>query len=167
MTERQQNLTLTIDAVGLYPRRRAIQKDTAGEPEPEAVQACREWLRLFCTHNYDLHFNTEHTSYGYKHLVESWTQKTTGTRLYVENGAFIKAAVLEGYAFRPDAPGSPNAEFNMRICTEKELKARTAAEEAYAEALKDDAMDEEEASKISDAVYEATLKAEEGSADEH
>ena len=49
-------------------------------------------------------FNTRHTSYGYKHMVERWWKQDyeafSGPDAYVANGAFIAAAVGLGWAMK-------------------------------------------------------------------
>lgn len=53
------------------------------------------------------------TSYGWKHVAESWLRESQMGG-YVSNGAFIAAAALAGYRVERDAPQKPNAVFNMR-----------------------------------------------------
>ena len=56
--------------------------------------------------------NRDHGSYVLKHRVEDWT-KLEGRQEYVANGAFIVAAIREGYRAIQDEPGSLNARFNL------------------------------------------------------
>lgn len=64
----------------------------------------RKWL---CDKPRTGHVNPKAgTSYGLKHLAAH----TVG---YVTNGAFIAAAIAEGYEVKQCAPGSPNAWFNL------------------------------------------------------
>lgn len=86
-------------------------KDDA--PPEKEVRLCRRWLRKFATPTRDIEHTRAH-SYELKHRVEDWTQIMGGME-YVSNGAFIIAAIREGYRavkvrFRPD---SINACFNM------------------------------------------------------
>jgi hypothetical protein len=75
------------------------------------VEVCRDWLRL---HAKPLSYFPKNGlcigSYGYKHEVEKWTDAHGGHK-YIANGAFILAALLEG--FRVKATGI-NAVFNFR-----------------------------------------------------
>jgi len=56
--------------------------------------------------------NGKWSSYGLKHLAEDEIG-------YVTNGAFIRAAIHSGFAYRL-SPSNPNVEFNI---SEKSLKA--------------------------------------------
>lgn len=61
-------------------------------------------------------FNTRHSSYGYKHMVESWWRQKNemfrGPDSYVANGAFIAAAVGLGWEMEHDVH-SLNAHFKF------------------------------------------------------
>jgi hypothetical protein len=99
--------------------------ETCDHRQPDAAQVvlCRAWLRRWAYPRKSI--NTRHGSYGLKHDVEHSTcppgtehEHTCGRPwsepyLYVTNGAFIKAALLEGYRAVPCSAGSPNAFFNM------------------------------------------------------
>lgn len=52
--------------------------------------------------------NRKSGSHGFKHDAEDWA----GT--YISNGAFIAAALAEGYTLRR-FPGSPNCSFNLKV----------------------------------------------------
>jgi hypothetical protein len=95
------------------------------EPDPEQVDVCRAWLRAHCEPRKTI--NTRRSSYGLKHDVEhstsvpdvthlqtdQWGRQWAGSYRYVTNGAFIAAALLEGYRMVPTGLGSPNAWFNI------------------------------------------------------
>jgi len=67
------------------------------------VKACREWLQSNALKTKRM--NGNHSSYGLKHVVEA-------ERGYICNGAFIHAAMDEGYTGYWDGTG-PNCYFNM------------------------------------------------------
>lgn len=80
------------------------------------ISRCREFLR-HCKPTKNI--NTNRSSYGYKHLVESWlnlfSQKywldhEESPNFYISNGAFIVAAIGEGYSTRRH---DPNIYFNI------------------------------------------------------
>ena len=82
------------------------------------VAACVDWLD---TANRIKSLNKRHSSYGYKHLVQSWCQSRVErgevVPTYIANGSFIAAAVGMGFSFEPEGP---NAYFNI---SEKSVKA--------------------------------------------
>jgi hypothetical protein len=80
--------------------------------DPEQVSICRVWIREYCTPRKTI--NTSSTSYGLKHRVENFC-RNLGTPHYISNGAFIAAALAEGY--RAEANGGINARLAMRIWT--------------------------------------------------
>ena len=94
-------------------------------PNSEEIAICREWLRLFAVPTKT--FRARHSSYGLKHTVEEWTETGrrtfqmidphgrpwSGSRHYVSNGAFIAAALVEGFRAKRTHSGSPNVFFNM------------------------------------------------------
>lgn len=92
-------------------------EDTDGwllEPPPEdAVEHCRTFIESFGRRT--PRFCRTATSYGYKHLVEAWLRDTTGTRVYIPQGAFILAALRLGYRVEQAREDSPNAVFDMRL----------------------------------------------------
>lgn len=60
------------------------------------IDICREWIRI---HGHQTEsIQKEYSSYAYKHIVEYWLD-SLGTRKYIYEGAFIKAATLEGYQY--------------------------------------------------------------------
>jgi len=79
----------------------------APAPRPEEIRLCVEWLRRFGVPTRTL--RPEHSSYALKHFVEQWSDQ------YVTNGAFIAAALIEGYQAKADFDGSLNAVFNLSI----------------------------------------------------
>jgi hypothetical protein len=70
----------------------------------DACNASCEWLSLV-TRTKKPNRNT-HTSYGFKHVVESWYNKKYNTRRSVPNGAFIAAALHLGFLIQPKETGS-------------------------------------------------------------
>jgi hypothetical protein len=89
------SLEYEVSANGIY-----------GRPPPvdeKQVALCREWLRAFIRPR--TRFNAEYSSYVLKHRVQAWADE------YVSNGAFIVAAMREGYRVQPR--GKLNANFNM------------------------------------------------------
>ena len=102
-----------ITANGLWPASslcNGIEGPNRVPPNPKQVAICREWLALFAIHTKTI--RPRRCSYEYKHDVERWTEKR-GPREYIANGAFIAAAVAEGYRLKPTSDGSPNAYFNL------------------------------------------------------
>jgi hypothetical protein len=84
----------------------------------DQIAACADWItRQRRTASY----NTRHTSYGYKHLVERWIDGRGGPHLYIANGSFIAAALGLGYEGRPDEFGSPNLHFKFSERTVRKL----------------------------------------------
>jgi hypothetical protein len=99
---------MNVCAHGLIPYRcsrgEPPEAAGAGPPDPEQVATCRRWLALFARPRKTI--NPRRHSYGLKHDVERWAGG------YVGNGAFIAAALAEGYRVRQVDRG-PNAFFNM------------------------------------------------------
>jgi hypothetical protein len=85
-------------------------KRPEGAPDQFQVALCRMWIREIMRPQSDM---GRRTSYGYKHDVERWAEETQGTHHYIANGAFITAAIEEGYLYERADEGSPNAVFNM------------------------------------------------------
>lgn len=95
-------------------------------PIQAQVEKCREFIRARCSKRNSI--NYKRTSYGLKHDVERWTREQgktydqiddwgrawTGDYFYVSNGAFIVAALLEGYRAERIRLG-PNASFNLSV----------------------------------------------------
>jgi hypothetical protein len=75
-----------------------------GPPCPAQVGLCRRWLALYVQPRKTI--NPRRSSYGLKHTVEDWAGD------YITNGAFIAAAIAEGYRI-DQIGGGPNAHFNM------------------------------------------------------
>jgi hypothetical protein len=109
---------LRIFANGLVPDPRG------DEPDARQVELCRTWLKMHATKRKT--FNLRAGSYGLKHVVEDWTsglgvvwlqrdpwgRRFVSSRRYVSNGAFIAAAIAEGYRVQQIGNG-PNAIFDM------------------------------------------------------
>lgn len=72
------------------------------EEDRKMIELCKKWIRMFTSKRKTI--NDEHGSYGLKHHVERWA------KTYIYNGAFILAALEEGYNYKQDGP---NAIFNM------------------------------------------------------
>lgn len=89
---------MKLFANGLTPDSRATPIDAT------QVATCRRWIRWFARPRKSFDLRT--SSYGLKHQVESWAGR------YVTNGAFIAAALAEGYRVK-QIHGGPNAHFNM------------------------------------------------------
>ena len=86
-----------------------FQKQTADwNIETAQIQLCSTFLDTYALPRKTI--NDRHTSYSYKHHVEQWTTYALGSTFYISNGAFIAAALREGYACRVINDG-PNAEF--------------------------------------------------------
>jgi len=62
-------------------------------------ETCKRWLENITRIK---SFNSRHTSYGYKHMVERWAGR------YVCNGAFIAAAIALNIPIRRSHRQSPN-----------------------------------------------------------
>ena len=90
---------MNIDANGV------VVREAGDPPYPSEIEICRQWLQLFAQPTARC---GRRSSYGLKHDVEKWAGK------YVSNGAFITAAIAEGYRTRT-WPGSPNTCFFMSI----------------------------------------------------
>lgn len=95
-------------------------------PNEDQIKICTAWIMLHAIPTATI--RTRHTSYGYKHRVERWTQATGPHRLsdvegnrwtsgyyYVSNGAFIEAAQRLGFEVRRTHAHSPNAYFNFTV----------------------------------------------------
>lgn len=87
-----------------------------GEPDAAEVVLCRAWIRRWGCPRQSI--NALFDSYLLKHAVENASHpraplRWLPARYYVTNGAFIRAAQLEGYRVVPCAGGSLNALFDM------------------------------------------------------
>jgi hypothetical protein len=91
---------------GMKSDRRTLGYDYDGKPEEMLTEdvltqfdLCKRWLALVTLIK---SFNSRHTSYGYKHMVERWAGR------YVCNGAFIAAAIAFKIPIRRSHQKSPN-----------------------------------------------------------
>lgn len=110
-------LTLArVSGCGLLPPARGgcycrgCDSDSPCPVNPGQVELARQWLRIHCQPRKTI--NPRRSSYGLKHDVEGWTS-AQGNAVYVSNGAFIVAALLEGYRAEPRGGESINACFNI------------------------------------------------------
>lgn len=67
-------------------------------------------------------YNYDHSSYGYKHLVEKWASKR-GARCYISNGSFIAASVGLGFVARR-IESTPNARFKFSEASIRKLSVK-------------------------------------------
>jgi hypothetical protein len=74
-------------------------------PDPKEVKLCEEWIKEFARPQ-EVE-NPRAFSYSLKHIVENWANN------YIANGAFIQAAILQGYKVKPQ--DGINAIFNMAL----------------------------------------------------
>lgn len=114
-----------VSANGIEPN--STWKEDETDPVPAQIEKCREWLRAHAEPTRGI--RRRHSSYGLKHAVERWTRapgrsydqtdhfgrKWTGDYFYVSNGAFIAAALDEGYRAQRVRPGCLNAFFNLHV----------------------------------------------------
>lgn len=99
------------DFVSVYSHGLSSDGILKGSPiDVEHVVVCRDWLRRFGSKTPRI--RRERGSYGYKHVVEKWVHS------YVSNGAFIRAAIEEGYRIEACVLGSPNAYFDLYVAPE-------------------------------------------------
>lgn len=85
------------------------------EDDQKMIDLCKQWIRQFVDPRKTV--NTKgSSSYGLKHAVENWA----GT--YILNGAFIVAAIEEGYKYKRSGP---NAHFNMSFKKTQQEKPST------------------------------------------
>jgi hypothetical protein len=91
---------------GMKSDRRTLGYDYDGKPDEmldedvlTQFDLCKRWLANVARIK---SFNSKHTSYGYKHMVERWANR------YVCNGAFIAAAIALKIPIQRDHPRSPN-----------------------------------------------------------
>jgi hypothetical protein len=84
-----------------------------GDPEfAQQVCRCLDFIRANCKPS---RAPGKFTSYGLKHQVEAWAAATTGSRPYISNGAFIAAALIDGYRVKRELSADPNCRFYMTI----------------------------------------------------
>jgi hypothetical protein len=93
-----------LTAIGLPNKKKHAHKNTP--VNEEQVNICKEWIQKFCKERKTI--NPKVSSYGLKHEVEAWANN------YIENGAFIAAAIDLGYRFKQDGD-SPNALFTLSV----------------------------------------------------
>ena len=108
---------------------------THGATRAAEIALSREWLREFASPTKTIRARCGRSSYALKHAVERWTRQLhsqwrqidradrewTGNYHYVSNGAFIVAAIAEGYRVKRISDG-PNAFFNL-TCSAAARKA--------------------------------------------
>ena len=75
-------------------------------PREDEIEICKEWLRKWAKPRKTM--NNDRSSYEIKHFIEHTDNK------YVTNGAFIQAAIEEGYKVER-IEDSPNAIFNIDV----------------------------------------------------
>lgn len=102
---------------GMKSDRRTLGYDYDGKPEEmleddalDQFETCKRWLENVTKIK---SFNTNHTSYGYKHMVERWAKR------YVCNGSFIAAAIALNIPIRRSHRLSPNV---LLPISEKSIK---------------------------------------------
>lgn len=79
--------------------------NTAGPlPDDKQVEMARKWLKEKAIRIASI--NKKSTSYGWKHIAEKYV------RSYISNGAFIHAAMLEGFKVK-QVEDSQNAYLNI------------------------------------------------------
>lgn len=88
---------------------------TCEHEEAAAVQigVCRAWIRRWAYRRKSI--NARRGSYSLKHDVENSVRTPGSEDVYVTNGAFIVAALLEGYTVVACSADSLNAFFNIGI----------------------------------------------------
>lgn len=92
---------------GLFAHGWAYRDSPVGLPiNVQEVHSAAAFIRECCEQTPGT--NRRQGSYGLKHDAEKWSGG------YVSNGAFIAAAILEGYTVRR-FPNSPNCSFNIRV----------------------------------------------------
>lgn len=110
-----------VDGDGCRTMRR---HPVTGVLEERQIDVCREWIRLHVQPTKTI--RPRMVSYGLKHRVEHWTRARgpydqvdpwgrawSGEYLYVSNGAFIVAALREGYVGERCGEFNVNCAFNM------------------------------------------------------
>jgi hypothetical protein len=106
---------------GRHERKRSESWNEAGitEDDQKMIDHCKQWIRQFVGPRKTVNSKGS-SSYGLKHTVEQWA----GT--YILNGAFIVAAVEEGYEYKRSGP---NAYFNMsfKSASQKESPIKRAS----------------------------------------
>jgi hypothetical protein len=84
-------------------------------PDPAQIRLCQDWLIAWARPTKTI--RKRHSSYTWKHAVERYSVSVsrTGLREYVSPGAFIEAAIREGFRIVPTHVGSPNAFLNLSV----------------------------------------------------
>ncbi len=90
---------------------RGDNSDGEGFPEESMVEICQEFLR-FCSMR-DSPLEGVNNSYAYKCAVQSWVEPIRGEYTFIQNGAFIVAALRMGWLAVQECEGSPNCVFNF------------------------------------------------------
>jgi GNAT superfamily N-acetyltransferase len=76
----------------------------------DEIAACADWIKQQTAIR---SWNMRHTSYGYKHYVESWF-RVRGHHIYVSNGSFIAAATGLGWEGKKELPLNAFYKFSER-----------------------------------------------------
>lgn len=99
-----------VTARGFYPSgsETELPAAPADVPNEAQVEVCRAWLKEHARPTKTI--RKKFSSYHWKHVVERLAEGR-----YIQNGAFIKAAELEGYRMERSAEGSLNAHFNFSL----------------------------------------------------
>jgi hypothetical protein len=93
---------ITVNGISVIP----------GEPpNPIQLAHCKEWIKRFARPRKSI--NLRAFSYSLKHRAENWRSGLLADSKFVSNGAFILAALQEGYKYLPD--GGKNCFFDMRF----------------------------------------------------
>lgn len=105
------NREFIVNANGIYFGKPPGKFEAADRHQ---VVLCRVWLRAHARPSLG---PEDRSSYGYKHDVENWIRSAYNSAdCYISNGAFVAAAIAEGYD--PVDVQPPNCRFNMRVRVE-------------------------------------------------
>lgn len=88
-------------------------------PDQVEIKTCKEFIQLECSKTKTI--MKQHSSYGLKHIVERWTEKTKDRHQYISNGSFIVAASELGYKMKQEDPTSLNAYFNLDVHEKRQV----------------------------------------------
>ncbi len=80
-------------------------------PEASMVDICKEYLHLCPIPACSL--EGVNNSYAYKCAVQRWVEPMRGEYTFIQNGAFIVAALRIGWSAVQECEGSPNCVFNF------------------------------------------------------
>lgn len=87
------------------------ESEGEGVPEEAMVEICKDFLSScaagFCP------IQGVNNSYTYKCAVQSWVEPFRGEYTFIQNGAFIVAALRMGWSALQECEGSPNCVFNF------------------------------------------------------